>query len=200
VEAAPEKPYKPMNSFHSMAKYYFDIETYGPNLAPSPFTDRIITIQYQPLDDVTGKAVGDLTILKEWESNEHEMLKKFWPMLKKWEFIMVGNNLSYERRFLIEKARQYNWTNLNEYQLNYEFPCIDLQSLFVVLNKGQFRGSGMHNFTEKKMDGSSIKGWYENRDYARIEEYVKDEAAGFVKFYSEICSKLPEIFPRKIHE
>ncbi|MFH0971822.1 MAG: hypothetical protein V1835_04615 [Candidatus Micrarchaeota archaeon] len=183
-----------------MAKFYFDIETYGPNIAPSPFTDKIITVQYQPLDDATGEAKGDLVILKEWESNEAEILKKIWPMLKKWEFIMVGNNLSYERRFLIEKARQYGWFNLNEYQLNYEFPAIDLQSIFVILNKGQFRGCGMHNFTEKKMDGSKIKGWYENSQYAEIENYVKDEAAGFIKFYSELCKKLPEIFPRKAGE
>lgn len=183
-----------------MAKYYFDIETYGPNLAPSPFTDKIITIQYQPLDDITGEATGELTILKEWESSEAEILKKLWPMLKKWEFIMVGNNLGYERRFLIEKARQYGWFNLNEYQLNYEFPCIDLQSVFVVLNKGQFRGSGMHNFTEKKMDGSKIKGWYEKGEYKEIESYVKNEAEGFIKFYSDLCKKLPELFPKKEHE
>ncbi|MFH1443566.1 MAG: hypothetical protein ABIG96_06030 [Candidatus Micrarchaeota archaeon] len=180
-----------------MAKYYFDIETFGPNLAPSPFTDKIITIQYQLLDDVTGEAKGELIILKEWESSEAEILRKFWPMLKKWEFIMVGNNLSYEKRFLIEKARQYGWFNLNEYQLNYEFPAIDLQSVFVILNKGQFKGSGMHNFTEKKMNGAMIKQWYEKSEYARIEEYVKNEAEGFVKFYSELCRKMPEMFPRK---
>ncbi|MBI5225542.1 hypothetical protein HY989_06750 [Candidatus Micrarchaeota archaeon] len=180
-----------------MAKYYFDIETYGPNISPSPFTDKIITIQYQLLDDTTGRPTGELVILKEWESSEKEILLKFLPMLKKWEFIMVGNNLGYERRFLIEKARQINWPNLNEYSLNYEFPAIDLQSLFVILNEGKFKGSGMHNFTEKKMDGSRIKGWYENKDFAKIEEYVKDEAAGFIKLYSELSEKLPQLFPRK---
>ncbi len=183
-----------------MAKYYFDIETYGPNASPSPFTDKIITIQYQQLDDTTGQAKGDLTILKEWESSENEILKKFLPMVKKWEFIMVGNNLAYEKRFLIEKSRQIGWFNLNEYQLNYEFPCIDLQSIFVILNKGQFKGSGMHNFTDKKMDGSKIKGWYESRQYGEIENYVREEAAGFIKFYSDLCERMPELWKRKEHD
>ena len=56
-----------------MASYYLDIETTGLN----PKVDKIITIQFQQLDMNTGSPVGELIILKEWESSEKEMLKQF---------------------------------------------------------------------------------------------------------------------------
>ena len=56
-----------------MGNYYFDIETTGLD----PKKDKIITIQYQELDRFTGKAIGKLVILKEWESSEREILQKF---------------------------------------------------------------------------------------------------------------------------
>ncbi len=51
-----------------MAQHYLDIETTGLD----PEIDQIITIQYQELDRNTGEAVGELTILKAWESSEKE--------------------------------------------------------------------------------------------------------------------------------
>ena len=56
-----------------MTSYYLDIETTGFD----PKFDKIITIQYQQLDIASGKPIGNLIILKEWESSEKEILKKF---------------------------------------------------------------------------------------------------------------------------
>ena len=53
-----------------MTEYYFDTETTGFD----PSEDKIITIQFQELDRFTGKPIGDLKILKEWESSEKEIL------------------------------------------------------------------------------------------------------------------------------
>lgn len=51
--------------------HYFDIET---NLEgrekPDPIKDKIVTIQYQPFWDDTGKPKEPLNILKSWESSE----------------------------------------------------------------------------------------------------------------------------------
>jgi len=53
--------------------YYLDIETTGLD----PLHSKIITIQYMELDRNTGKPVGPLKILKEWESDEKTILKRF---------------------------------------------------------------------------------------------------------------------------
>ena len=52
-----------------MTEYYFDIETLGTD----PQDDKIITIQYQKLED--GQPVEDMVILKEWESSEGDIVK-----------------------------------------------------------------------------------------------------------------------------
>ena len=46
-----------------MGNYYLDIETTG----LKEFEDKITTIQYVELERDTGKQLGELTILKEWE-------------------------------------------------------------------------------------------------------------------------------------
>ncbi len=53
-----------------MANYYLDIETAGLNERQ----DKIITIQYQELERGTGRPVGEVTVLKEWELGERSML------------------------------------------------------------------------------------------------------------------------------
>ena len=85
--------------------YYLDIETTG----FSELDDKIITIQYMQLDDITGKPVGPLNILKEWESDEKTILKKFisdsgvadkYPFA----FIPVGFNLPFEHNFIWQRC------------------------------------------------------------------------------------------------
>ena len=51
-----------------MANYYLDIETTGLD----PGNSSIITIQYQELERGTGRPVGELSILKEWELGRGE--------------------------------------------------------------------------------------------------------------------------------
>lgn len=96
--------------------YYFDIETgpkdiTDPNLRANlePEDGKVITIQYQRLDSRTGVALEPLTILKEWESTEEEILERFKPMITEnwWNFIPVGYNLNFEFKFLREKFREY---------------------------------------------------------------------------------------------
>ena len=88
-----------------MANYYLDIETTGLDEVES----KITTIQYVELERGTGKQLGELTILKEWELGEKEMLSKFIddsPISSKYDFdfIPVGYNLGFEHKFLLEKS------------------------------------------------------------------------------------------------
>ncbi|MFH2106696.1 MAG: hypothetical protein ABII22_05520 [Candidatus Micrarchaeota archaeon] len=178
-----------------MAKYfYLDIETYSTGVRPDPVSDKIITIQFQQIEEHTGKPLGELRIFKEWDSNEEAILRKFVCLFRPWDFVPIGNNLNFERMFLKAKCKQHKIPDLEQYgDLAYSFPSIDIQPLFVILNKGQFKGCGMHNFTNKKTDGSHIAKWYTDRDFDKIEEYIKDETAAFLEFYQKCHAELPKI-------
>jgi hypothetical protein len=77
-----------------MGNYYLDIETTGLD----EVENKITTIQYVELERGTGKQLGELTILKEWELGEEEMLRKFIedsPITNNYsfDFVPVGYNL-----------------------------------------------------------------------------------------------------------
>ena len=91
-----------------MATYYLDIETNGLD----EVENKIVTIQYVELERGTGNILGELTILKEWELGEKEMLRRFIeesPITNHYsfDFIPVGYNLGFEHKFLLEKSSKY---------------------------------------------------------------------------------------------
>jgi DNA polymerase III alpha subunit (gram-positive type) len=173
-----------------MPSYYLDIETTGLN----PETDKIITIQYQPLDMNTGEAIGDLIILKEWESDEENMLRVF--MLESeildpyaFSFVAVGYNLSFEHIFLKSKAKFYNLPEIDI--LNK--PFIDLKAIGILMNKGQFKGSGLDKITGKKTNGSGIPEFYKNKEYQKIINYITNETEEFIKFHVWLYKEMPKL-------
>ena len=169
-----------------MAEYYFDIETYSKGGFPNPDTDNIISIQYQRLNSLDGKPIGNLQILKAWESNEESIIKQFFPIFKKWDFIPVGMNLTFEREFLISKFKKHIDPKITSREFYYNFPSIDIQPILVLLNGGNFKGAKLSVFTNKKEDGSRIREWYEHKEFNNIEEYIKQEAESFVEFYQKV--------------
>ena len=118
--------------------YYLDIETVP--LEPfdgrhhwsnDPCKSKIISIQFQPLDQITGKPLKDLSILKEWEIGSSEKIivkqfKKIYQIEQIWAFVPVGNNLAYEFRFLECKFAQY--CGLEGLNLS-EKPSVDIKNL-----------------------------------------------------------------------
>ena len=98
-----------------MVTYYLDIETTGLD----EVEDKITTIQYVELERGTGKQLGELTILKEWELGEEGILRKFMedsPISNKYDFgfIPVGYNLGFEHKFFLEKSNAFNKSSLLE--------------------------------------------------------------------------------------
>ncbi|NYZ77655.1 hypothetical protein H0O02_05085 [Candidatus Micrarchaeota archaeon] len=171
-----------------MARYYLDIETHSRSSRPNPVLDEIITIQFQQID-AYGEPVGGLQILKSWESSEEQIVKQFYARFmqnrKPWDFIPVGFNLNFEFDFFRFKFAKYLGTRMSESDFH-GMPYIDLKHLAVLLNNGEFKGSSLDKFSSKPCNGSVIKEYYENRNYAAIEDYIAVEAKSFIDFYRRI--------------
>jgi len=166
-------------------EYYTDLETTGLN----PETDKIITLQYQQLDS-GGNPKGDLTILKEWELGEEEIIKRFLTIFKKWEFIPVGMNLAFDFRFLLSKIEKYTGRKIDFGELS-NTPHLDIKPILVLMNNGNFKGAKLSNFTDKGQNGIAIPSYYSNKEYDKITEYIEKEADEFMKFYKHIKTELP---------
>ena len=176
-----------------MGNYYLDIETTGLD----EVENKITTIQYVELERGTGKQLGELTILKEWELGEEGMLKKFIedsPISNKYDFdfVPVGYNLGFEHKFLLEKSSKYNLFPITVLSR----PCIDLHAIGILMNKGEFRGSGLDKLTGKSHSGSPVIHWYDVKKYDEIENYIKNETTEFIKWYVWLHEKLPELRAR----
>ena len=176
-----------------MGNYYLDIETTGLDEVES----KITTIQYVELERSTGKQIGEITILKEWELGEEGILKKFIEdsTISKnyaFDFIPVGYNLGFEHKFLLEKSSKYNLFPISVLSR----PCIDLHSIGILMNKGEFRGSGLDKLTGKSHSGSPVIHWYDVKKYDEIENYIKNETTEFIKWYVWLHEKLPELRTR----
>jgi len=169
---------------------YFDIETYSPGNKPNSKTDKIISIQFQKIDIKTGKILGNLQILKEWESSEEKIVKEIhkWFFSRPWQFIPIGFNLIFEWEFLQEKFKLYN-LEIKNLDYFFKYPQIDLKS-YAVMKKGGFFGASLSSISNKKDNGNVIKEYYENKEYNKIEEYIIDEAKSFIECYSELIEKL----------
>lgn len=176
-----------------MPNFYLDIETTGID----PSKDKIITIQFVELERNTALQKGNLHILKEWESNEKEILSTFisksgiadrYPFA----FVAVGYNLLFEHKFLYQRSKMHGLFPINILAR----PFIDLRSLGVIMNRGEFRGSGLDKITNKPHDGHMVSAWYERKEWRSIENYVKVEADEFVRFCSWLYEELPVMLTR----
>ena len=158
---------------------YLDIETTGLD----PLQSKIITIQYMELERNTAKPVGPLNILKEWESDEKTILKKFisdsgvgdkYPFA----FIPVGYNLEFEHKFFWQRCMSNALQPIDI--LNK--PFLDLKTVGVIMNKGEFKGAGLDNLTNKPQSGKNIPRLYDEKKYGEIESYIKKETESFCEW------------------
>ena len=168
--------------------YYLDIETTGLD----PLHNKIITIQYMELDRNTGKSLGPLKILKEWESDEKTILKRFIEDFvpgNQWAFIPIGFNLQFEHKFLWQRCISNGLQPVDI--LN--GPFLDLKTVAVLMNKGEFKGASLHKMTDKPHSGAIVIEWYNEKKYEEIESYIKTEADEFSNFCVRLYEEMPPL-------
>ena len=180
-----------------LTEYYFDVETGGED----PLQDKIITIQFQQLED--GEPRGNFTVLAEWEWGEKEILR---TLQKKgfleagWDFVPVGNRLRFDLNFVVERAERHKLITWKPGEVKYylfEKPMLDLASVLVLMNRGRFKGSSLTTFTAKKKWGNVIRTHYHNGEYAEILKYVEMEKEAVLDLYREVRSVLSTLGDRR---
>ena len=178
-----------------MTYYYLDIETTGFDEE----NDKIITIQYVELDEKTAKPVGSLKILKEWESDEKTILKRFIEDFRpenRWAFVPVGYGLGFEHKFFWQRCISNGLKPIGILTR----PFLDLMTVGVLLNGGSFKGAALDDLTSKSQDGSVIPGYYKEKKYAEIERYIKNEIDGFCGLATKLFVKLPKLRDELLRE
>jgi len=171
-----------------MVNFYLDVETSGLD----PEIDKIVTIQYQKLDFNTGEPVDKLIILKAWESSEKEILEAFQKIFgnETWTFIAHGYCLGFEDKFLRQRSIICGLEKPIEL---FSRPVIDLHSVGVLMNNGQFKGSGLDKITGKNGNGLTCLTFYNAEKYDKVISYIEQEAREFLKFYTWLRQRMPKL-------
>src|SRR3989338_675408 len=99
-----------------------------------------------------------------------------------WDFVPIGIQLNFEWEFIISKSNKYLDKKLVSRDLHYSRPYIDIKSILVLLNNGNFKGASLSNFTDKSQDWKVIKNYYEKRQFDKIENYIINETNAFFVF------------------
>ena len=173
-----------------MAEYYFDTETTGVDFDK----DEIITIQWQEVDRSTGEPIGELNILKSWESSEKEILESFSPNLTchRWDFIFVGKNLLFDFNMLNQRMKHHNLGEFNLRHL-YERVTLDIKPVLVLMNKGCFVGYQKLMPKTNPIENKDIPELYRKGKFAEIIKYIEDETQDFIKVYQTLKREMPSL-------
>jgi len=171
-----------------MPAYYLSIEGTKTRERSDPATDKLVSIQYQKIDLATGEPLDVLVILREWESSEKDVVTTFYnqffrPGLPVTDFIPVGLNLDYVYEMLLALFRKFGLAPPTSHELYYQRLRFDLKPVIVLLNNGSFAGASLDAFSLKKGEDRHMDKWYGKQDFGRIEHYVREEAARFLKVF-----------------
>jgi hypothetical protein len=163
------------------------METTGTNFDK----DEIITIQWQELDRYNGKPIGELNVLKRWESSEEDILKRFCPNLTcyYWNFIFIGKNLFFDFCMLNERLEHFGLGEIDLRCLN-ERVSLDIKPILVMMNNG-FIGYDKVLPKTNPITVDMIPTFYRDGKYAEIIKYIEDEAKDFIKAYQTLKQKMP---------
>jgi hypothetical protein len=169
-----------------MPAYYFSLDGIKTGEKSDPATDKLVTLMYQKIDLTTGEPLDVPVILRVWEHSELEIVTSFYnqffrPGTPVTQFIPVGLNLDYAYEMLVTLFRKYGLSPPTSHELWYQRPRFDLRPVIVLLNNGRFAGANLDAFSLKKGEDRHMEKWYDKKEFGRIEHYVREETARFLK-------------------
>jgi hypothetical protein len=173
-----------------VTEYYFDLETTGFNFDK----DEIIPTQFQRLNGFTGEPIGELEILKRWESSEKEIIEAFLSNLRcrPFDFIVIGKNLLFDFCILKHRMKHFNLGKLNLRHL-YERVSLDIKPLLVIMNKGSFKGYDKVIPKTNPITNDQIPMLFREGNYSTIIQYIRDEASDFINAYQILKKEMPKL-------
>ncbi len=123
------------------------------------------------------------------------MLRRFiedFPIISQnsFDFVPVGFNLGFEHKFLLEKSSRHD--DLFPISI-LSRPFIDLRIIGILMNKDEFKNSGLDKMTGKSHSGSLILTWYDTKNYEEIENYIQQETDEFVKWYEWLYKEMLDL-------
>lgn len=159
-----------------MTRLFFDIETYSPGPKPT-YDDRIIAIAYKPEG-------GPVTVLKEWESDEKQILTRFLEEIKRIDRLsIIGHNiLRFDIPLIINRASAHGIATTGDLmRLLLDSYTIDTIQAQLQANNFYFKGLGLAECAKRIgaetriCPGVEIKTRYEKGDYAAITDHIIED-------------------------
>ena len=111
-------------------------------------------------------------------------------------FIPVGYNLEFEHKFFWQRCMSNTLQPVDI--LNR--PFLDLKTVGVIMNRGEFKGSGLDKITNKPQSGKDIPRLYDEKNYGEIESYIKKETESFCEWLAKLYVKLPKLRDELLQE
>lgn len=185
---AEPKTYWKSGDEKDLTEYYFDMETTGIDYDK----DEIITIQWQRLG-FAGEPIGELNILKSWDSSEKEILENFIPKLTGycWDFVFIGKNLLFDSNMLNQRMKHHNLGEFNLRNFD-ERVTLDIGHVLVLINNG-FKGYDKLIPKTNPLENKEIPRLFRERKFPEIIQYIKDEANDFIKAFQTLKREMPSL-------
>lgn len=179
------------NYYLYMTKIFFDIETYSPNTFQRPkFNEKIITIAHKAEN-------SDISILKEWEIGEKEVLRRFIEVIKQtdWPNLVGHNILRFDIPVLIYRSLENDLGSLHELMTLYleSFPIDTIQCLLPA-NNLYFKGLGLKDCAHymgiemKGCPSSEISKHYEQGNYDEIIRHNIEDVLTTEKLHNHLLN------------
>lgn len=159
-----------------MNRVFLDIETYSPGQRPT-YDDKVIAIAYK----LEGSPVK---VLKEWESDEKEILNKFLEEIQHIDNLnIVGHNvLRFDIPLIINRAAEYGIATVGDLmKLLLDAYPIDTIQAQLPANRFYFKGLSLAECARRmgvetrSCPSSEILSRYEIGDYEAITEHIIED-------------------------
>ena len=171
-----------------MTRLFLDVETYSPGPKPT-YDDRIIAIAYKPEG-------SDVTVLKEWESDEKQILTRFLEEIKRIDRLsIIGHNiLRFDLPLIINRASAHGIAPTGDLmRLLLDTYTIDTIQAQLPANNFYFKGLGLAECAKRigaetrTCPGSEIKTRYDEGDYTAITEHVREDVLTTEKLFNYLA-------------